>query len=103
MDFEVVTQPEAQEELDEALGYLKEHSLWSAGKLLTEYDLHVAKILQNPDGHHFIYAPYRCLKLKSFSYRIHYRTRQNSIYIIALAHTKRHPDYWKARIQDDQD
>ncbi len=103
MAFDVITHPEAQDELDEALSYLHDRSLWTAGKLLEEYDLHVTKIAQNPASGHFVYGQYRRLNLNRFSYHIIYRLRASSLYVIALAHDKRHPDYWKSRIVEDQD
>lgn len=102
MGFEVITHPEALAELDEAIGYLQERSLWSAEKLLAEYDTSVEKARQHPTGCHFIYREYRSLNLKRFAYHVIYRVRGETLFVIAFAHDKRHPDYWKTRIQDDE-
>lgn len=102
MAYEVITHPEVLEELDEAMTYLQGRSLWSAERLLGEYDSHIAKITASPSGYHFVYREYRRINLKRFSYHVIYRVRDTSIYVIALAHDKRHPDYWKHRIQDEE-
>ena len=40
----------------------------------------------------------RCHRLKRFSYLIIYRETIGSIQIIAVAHTRRRPGYWRRRV-----
>lgn len=101
MDFEVVTHPEAQEDLSEALEWLQERTLWSANELLNDYDKQVEQIRQSPASHHFIYQEFRRANLKRFQYHVIYRANINTLFIIAFAHAKRHPDYWKSRIPEE--
>jgi len=101
MDFEVVTYPEAQEELSEALEWLQKRTLWSANELLKAYNKQVEQIRQSPASHHFIYREFRRANLKRFHYHVIYRVNANTLFIIAFAHDKRHPDYWKTRIPED--
>lgn len=42
--------------------------------------------------------PSRQLRVNRFPYRIVYRIREDDIYIVAVAHTSRRPDYWKGRL-----
>jgi len=41
--------------------------------------------------------PNRQLRVPRFPYRIVYRTREEDIYVVAVAHTKRRPGYWRDR------
>ena len=101
MAYEVTTHPEALEELDQALEWLAKGSNWTPVRLLSEYDSHVAQIKQRPESFRFAHQGYRRLNLHRFPYAIIYRLRASDIYIIAVMHQKRHPDYWKHRIEDD--
>ncbi len=70
--------------------------------MLAEYDAHIAKIVERPESFRPIYSSYRRLNLHRFPYAIIYRIRARDIYVIAVMHEKRHPDYWKHRIEDDR-
>lgn len=39
----------------------------------------------------------RAWLIPRFPYRLIYRVREHDIYVVALAHTSRRPDYWKNR------
>jgi plasmid stabilization system protein ParE len=41
--------------------------------------------------------PSRQLRVARFPYKVVYRVRRDDIYIIAIAHTSRRPEYWKDR------
>ena len=103
MLYEVVTHPEAFAELQEALDWLDERSLWAGKNLSREYDEHISMICEAPASFRKIHSNYRRANLHRFSYHIIYRIRQDYLFVIAFVHDKRHPDYWKARITDDQD
>jgi plasmid stabilization system protein ParE len=41
--------------------------------------------------------PSRQLRVSRFPYTVVYRIREDDIYVVAIAHTSRRPDYWKHR------
>jgi len=41
--------------------------------------------------------PVRQLKVRGFPYVVAYRIRPEDVYIVAVAHTRRRPGYWKDR------
>ncbi len=41
--------------------------------------------------------PSRQLRVNRFPYNVVYRIRDGDIYVVAVAHTSRRPDYWKHR------
>jgi len=38
--------------------------------------------------------------LRDFPYTLIYKPKEDAVYILAVAHQSRHPDYWKERIKD---
>ena len=42
--------------------------------------------------------PSRQLRVDRFPYNVVYRIRDHDIYVIAVAHSSRRPDYWKGRL-----
>jgi len=42
--------------------------------------------------------PTRQLRVNRFPYHIVYRIREHDIYVVAVAHTSRRPNYWKDRV-----
>lgn len=101
MLFEVITHPEAADELREALQWYGRTSARAPDRLLAEYAAHVAKICHSPESIRFVYREFRRLNLDRFPYAIIYRIREHEIFIIAVMHERRPPDYWKRRIDDD--
>lgn len=98
MRFEIQTHPEALEELEEAVRYLDERTLWVADDLVETYDKAVENIRSHPERCHFIYREFRRCHLKRFPYSVIYRQQDDEVFVIAVMHDKRHPDYWKHRI-----
>jgi toxin ParE1/3/4 len=41
--------------------------------------------------------PHRRLRVARFPYIVAYRVREHDIYVVAIAHTSRRPNYWKDR------
>ena len=41
--------------------------------------------------------PSRQFQVSGFPYKVAYRIREQDIYVVAVAHTSRRPDYWKGR------
>lgn len=62
--------------------------------------LHVeTDVIKMPELWHRIDANYRRKLFKRYPYSLVYRVvNEELILIIAVAHTSRHPDYWKTRI-----
>ncbi|GAA5138600.1 hypothetical protein GCM10023213_17710 [Prosthecobacter algae] len=96
--YKLRTHPEADLELEESIRYLSEQTLWQASRFIDAYAAALLKIRQHPECAHFAWNPYRRFNLTPFSYALIYRHEGDTVFIIAVAHTKRHPDYWKTRI-----
>lgn len=99
---ELQQHPEVEAEIDDSVHYLEARSLWAADDFLEELRAAMRKIRLNPKHCHFTYQEYRRCKISRFHHAIIYRQRGDGVvYVIAVMHDKRHPDYWKKRIIDD--
>lgn len=88
-----------------AVAELREATIWYAevaGQRQAEaLNLEVTAKLELLKGHPLIGTPgveqTRWIPLKRFPYTLHYRVVGNVIDVLALAHQKRRPGYWRKR------
>ena len=89
--------PDALDELKSALAWYSERSKSAALNFITEIDYAIDKITQSPSrwphGEHGT----RKFTLRRFPFAIIYRERETAIQIVAIAHGRRRPGYWKKR------
>ena len=94
----VISEP-ASEELAEAVRWYEQHRLGVGGRFFDAVSHTIDLILVHPEigvpreGP----LPSRQFPVSGFPYRIAYRVRDHDIYVIAVAHTSRRPNYWKHR------
>jgi toxin ParE1/3/4 len=90
--------PDAAVEAHAAQEWYLARSSEAAAAFLTELDAGIGRIQTAPD----IYPPHRhgtrCYLMRRFPYLIVYRTMPASILVVAIAHSRRKPGYWKARV-----
>ncbi len=99
--YDLRTHAEADIELDEALRYLSERTLWQATRFADALHTALKQIRTRPEGSHFVWREFRRYNINGFSYALIYRQQGREVFVIAVMHQKRHPDYWKHRIEDD--
>lgn len=99
--FRLRSHPEADAELDDQLAYLSRETLWQATKFADAFQAALVRIRTHPTHAHFIWKEFRRFNMPGFSHSLIYRSRNDEVFLIAVMHEKRHPDYWKNRIQDD--
>lgn len=88
----------AQKDLDEAVAYYERQRKGLGLELNTEVELAVSRILSNPE--HFSrykQSKFRKLVLRRFPFSIFFLELDTYIWIAAVAHQKRRPDYWRRR------
>ncbi len=66
-------------------------------RLKDEFDNHINWILYNPNVPRVRSGGYRRVNLKVFPYYIAYITREDTLWILAVAHGHRKPEYWIKR------
>ncbi|QTA91706.1 type II toxin-antitoxin system RelE/ParE family toxin [Desulfonema magnum] len=90
---------QAFEELNDAIAYYEEQQtgLGLRLRLKEEFERHVSWILGNSDVPRVRGGGYHRVNLRTFPYYIAYIVRKNTLWIIAVAHGHRRPEYWIKR------
>lgn len=90
--------PEAKAELNYAAIYYESRRPGLGGEFLMEVERALERILEFPDsGSEFRRTGYRRLIVRRFPYLIVYGVQPDLIRVVAVAHGKRRPGYWRAR------
>jgi plasmid stabilization system protein ParE len=85
--------------LDSAL-YLDEREPGLGTRFLDEVDRALALIREHPRAWNPIGRDLRRCRLLVFPYGLIYRIRDETIEIIAVAHDRRRPGYWRGRLRN---
>jgi plasmid stabilization system protein ParE len=89
--------PAARRDFDESFDWYLERSPRSAVRFTEAIDNAIAIIAANPERFRNIDPVHRECPLHRFPFRIIYRVIANRVYVVAIAHGKRKPGYWKGR------
>ncbi|MCI1746887.1 MAG: type II toxin-antitoxin system RelE/ParE family toxin [Acidipropionibacterium sp.] len=97
--------PAARAELVDAIGWYEERQSGLGERLNAELMEHVAFAREWPDAAPFYRNRQRHLLLRrrsveGFPYGIVYLVRDNEVIVVAYAHEKRRPGYWRSRLRD---
>jgi toxin ParE1/3/4 len=94
----IVIHTEARKELDAAIAYYEAQKVGLGLDLLSEVENVLLKIQLHPNlGNPHKIEGIRRYVIQRFPYQIFYTELEEVIWIIAIAHSKRKPNYWKPR------
>ena len=91
--------PEAEEEFREAARYYESEAPGVGVAFIAEVRKAVRSFVDNPYAAAAIGSGIRRSVLRRFPYNILYAVEPDLIVIVAVAHQKRRPTYWRARIK----
>jgi plasmid stabilization system protein ParE len=89
---------EATDEINEAFEWYFKRNPEAADALLTEIDSSLEQIPSRPQLYPTYTKKTRRRVLSRFPYSVVFQEKDDIILVIALAHSKRRPGYWKGRI-----
>lgn len=95
---EIDFHPEATQELEQSAAWYQERSDAAAKGFALAVDAAINKISQNPERFPRVDRRHRACNLRKYPFQVIYRQEGEKIYIIAVAHAKRRPGYWRARL-----
>lgn len=96
----LILHSEINADFEEAFEYFAQYGIEKAIDFNESFNRVISRIQQNPYQFPILYDEYRkALLSKPFEYKIIFRMLNDSAYIIALVHNKRHPDFWKKRLE----
>ena len=94
----IVIHSKARAELDRAIGRYERQKQGLGLDLETEVEKAAAKIQENPAfGSPYQDNDFRYILVHRFPYVIYYAELPEFIWVVAIAHGSRKPDYWKRR------
>jgi hypothetical protein len=88
----------ARAELDEAFDFYESQRPGLGAALTVEIEAAIAKILQKPTLWAKLPGDVRRCRLIRFPYALIYQIRGSLILIVAVAHLRRKPAYWRNRL-----
>ena len=93
----VAFHPDAVAEARAAFEWYQERNESAAGLFLTELDLAIERITETPERWPLYLRGTRRFLLRRFPFAVVYRQVAETIQIVAVAHGRRKPGYWKER------
>jgi plasmid stabilization system protein ParE len=90
----------AQAEIEEAAAWYEAQRQGLAAEFLAELDLGFQQVTDFPHAWHPTGKRTRQHRLNRFPYGIVYQIRTDEILIVAIAHLRRRPGYWRNRSDD---
>ena len=87
----------AKEDIEEAISYYSDINPTLSEDLLNEFYQTIALVLKRPFLFPATRKKYRKVPLHRFPYKIFYVIKKEEIIVLAFAHHKRKPNYWKKR------
>ena len=90
---------EADEEFREAARYYESEAAGVGIAFIAAVHKAVDKVIEFPLAAQIIRAGIRRTVLQHFSYNIFYAVEADTIVIIAVAHQRKRPNYWRGRLK----
>jgi plasmid stabilization system protein ParE len=87
----------ARQELADAVAFYDAHGHDLGNSFLDEFAAAVARIEEYPEAWPTLSPNTRRCRLRRFPYGLIYRADGEVIFIVAVAHLHREPDYWRNR------
>jgi len=96
----VILHPEALKELQASARFYEMQKAGLGGRFLDAIESGFRQIERSPFLWRSIRGDIRRFLVKTFPYGIVYASANDQIFILAVMHLKREPDYWLGRLSD---
>lgn len=90
--------PLAEEEMNEAARFYEGRLSGLGDDFLDEFERCVSQIVSYPESGQRCYEYFRRSLIARFPFSVVYELLPNGILIVAVAHQRRRPGYWRGRI-----
>ena len=88
---------EARRDFDESFDWYAQRSAQAAIQFASSVDAALVAVAANPERFVAVDDIHRECPVRRFPFRIVYRVAKDRIVVVAIAHAKRRPAYWKDR------
>lgn len=94
----VIFQNEAAVEFEEDMAWYEKRQAGLGIDLQSEVESTIERIRRDPSlGMRYRKTPFQFIRVKRFPYVVYFRELEEAIWVIAIAHGRRKPGYWKNR------
>ncbi len=94
----VPSHPDADIELEEAAFFYEDSAEGLGDDFLEDFEQTLKRIMAAPNRYRIVHGNARQLRLRRFPFNVVYEEYESNIYILAVAHVRRRPFYWRQRI-----
>ena len=98
MKYKVIVSPEAENDLSKAFSWYEEKLQGLGYEFLLQIDAGINLLSKNPKLHPIEYRETRKHIIQRFPYKIIYMSKEDTIIIIAVIHSRRRPGLSKKRV-----
>ncbi len=92
----------ARSDLLDTVSFYRTESPALAASFMAEIDRALAALAFQPRIGSPLGSQFRRLVLRRFPHSLIYRVEPSVLYVIAVAHQRRRPDYWRKRMQSEE-
>lgn len=96
--MKVAYHPEAQKELDETGAFYESRIPGLGGRFVDEVERASALLEEFPEIGRQLDRVFRQLSLRRYPYSLIYSAESDCVWIVAVAHNRRRPGYWRRRV-----
>jgi len=89
--------PEAEAEVVANRRWYAQRSQAAAAAFIAEIDDAIARIGESPETWPRYRRGTRRFVLRRFPFSVVYRVEEDAVYVVAVAHAQRRPEYWRRR------
>lgn len=89
--------PEATREVEDAAAWYLTRSDVAAKGFALAVDVAIGRISNDPDRFPRVDRRHRACNLENYPFQIIFRRHDEGLFVIAVAHAKRRPGYWRSR------
>jgi plasmid stabilization system protein ParE len=97
MNLELIVEPEAEAEIDEASRWYDTQNAGLGADFLRAVGVALAAIRRNPFQYQVVYGEARRAQLRRFPYGLIYVATDREIIVVACFHGRRNPKRWQDR------
>jgi toxin ParE1/3/4 len=98
MAAELITAPEAEQDIAEAYAWYESRRVGLGEEFLSCIDACIQAICRTPKMHAIVYENYRRALLRRFPYAVFYECDQSAVTIYCVFHTSQDPEKWRERL-----
>jgi plasmid stabilization system protein ParE len=89
--------PEARRDFDDSFDWYAERSVEAAVRFADAVDATYRRVAAGPEQFAAVDKTHRECRVMRFPFRIIYRIEPSRVLVVAVAHAKRRPGFWKRR------